>query len=139
MDFASDMASDSRVLCRRFKVKPNLGEHSGRAVSCKQCKRPEEMVTVKNKRCLCGKAAQCYYGEAGGKAVCCKHCKTPEMVDVKHKRCRCGMRQPSFGEAGCKAVCCKQCKAPEMVFLKSKRYRQNNREKRDFDCRQDTI
>ena len=76
MDFASDMASDSRKLCRCFKVEPNLGEHSGRAVCCKQCKTPE-MVNVKNKRCLCGKAAQCPYGEAGGKAVCRKYCKAP--------------------------------------------------------------
>ena len=32
------------------------------------------MVTVKSKWCLCGKAAQSYYGGASDKAVYCKHC-----------------------------------------------------------------
>ena len=74
IDLASDMASDSRKLCRCFKVEPNLGEHSGRAVSCKQCKRPKGMVIVKSKWCLCSKAAQNYDGEASDKAMCYKHC-----------------------------------------------------------------
>ena len=70
--------------------------------------------------------------------MCCKDCKTPEMVNVKNKRCLCGMRRPSFGEAKCKAVCCKQCKAPEMVDLTNKGV-VGNHEKSGFDCRQDTI
>ena len=47
-------------------------------------------------------------------------CRTPEMVDVKSKRCACGKPQPSFGEAGGKAVCCKDCKTPAMVNVKNK-------------------
>ena len=45
------------------------------------------------------------------------------MMDVKHKRCRCGLSQPHFGLEGGKAVCCGRCKEPGMMDVNSKRYR----------------
>ena len=65
--------------------------------------------------------AQPQFGEVGGKAVRCKHRMTPEMVDVKNKRCLCRKSQPRFGEVGGKPVCCKRCKRPEMVDVVCKR------------------
>ena len=122
-DLVSDMASHARKVWCVFTIKPPLGEHSGSAVRRKQCKRPEEMMSMKNKRCRCGKAAQCPDGEAGDKAVGCKDCKASEMVNVTTRRCQCGKVRPIFGEVGGKAVCCKHCRKPGMVDLKNKRCR----------------
>jgi len=41
-------------------------------------------------KCKCGKKPS--FGNK--KATCCLACKTTEMVDIVHKRCKCGKRQP---------------------------------------------
>jgi hypothetical protein len=61
------------------------------------------------------------YNLTGLKAWWCKLHKTPEMVDVKHKRCPCG-NHPNFNLPGeTVGVCCKECKTDDMVNVVSKR------------------
>ena len=45
------------------------------------------------------------------------------MMDVKHKRCRCGLSEPYFGLEGGKRVCCGKCKEPGMMDVINKRCR----------------
>ena len=90
-----------------------------------------EMVDVKNKQCLCGRA-RAYFGVVGGNAVCCKRCMTSGMVDLKNKRCRCGKAIPYFGAVGCNAVCCMRCKTPDMINCRKTQRSPNSYEKNAF-------
>jgi len=61
------------------------------------------------------------------KSMWCKVHKTPEMVDVKNKKCICGKR-PVYNFPGeNNGVCCKQCKTNKMIDVTSKKCPCGNR------------
>jgi hypothetical protein len=76
---------------------------------------------MSNRKCKCGK--QPYFGNIEDeKATCCATCKTAGMVDIKHKKCKCGKKIPSFGNIEDeKATCCATCKTAGMVNIKHKK------------------
>ena len=44
------------------------------------------------------------------------------MIDIKHKKCFCGQKQPIFNfEGESKAIYCSECKKPGMIDIKSKK------------------
>ena len=73
------------------------------------------------RRCKCGKSQPSYNEPTEIIAICCLNCKTDTMVDIKHKKCKCGKR-PNFNEPGeTNAICCSQCKTDTMVDVINKK------------------
>ena len=72
-------------------------------------------------KCKCGK--QPSFNVPGEmKSICCKDCKTNDMIDVKHKRCKCGKTRPCFNVSDeTVGVCCKDCKTDDMIDVISRR------------------
>lgn len=57
----------------------------------------------------------------GGKATCCVKCKTGDMINVRHRKCKCG-KQICFKLPGGKvATHCIKCKTEGMIDIKYKR------------------
>ncbi len=74
-----------------------------------------------NKKCLCGKYSS--FGKTDDKIpTCCKLCKLDGMIDLKHKKCKCGKHIPSFGNPDDKIpTCCKLCKTDDMIDIVNKK------------------
>jgi len=70
-------------------------------------------------KCKCGKLP--IFGIKGMGAICCASCKTSDMIDVKHKLCKCRKARPLFGPKGGKSICCNSCKTSDMTNVKSKK------------------
>jgi len=51
----------------------------------------------------------------------CAKCKTDDMVDVRSKKCHCGLSQPNFNFKGLKAEYCIECKTENMIDVHNKK------------------
>ena len=86
-----------------------------------RCRQHKEDRKGQYKVCKCGKALPVYNEPGETKPICCVKCKTDTMVDVIHKKCKCGTR-PNFNEPGeTKGICCKDCKTDTMVDVINKK------------------
>jgi hypothetical protein len=108
-----------KCICGKTASFGNIGDKS--PTCCKECK-TDDMINIKNKRCVCGKKIPSF-GNIGDKnATCCYECKTHDMIDILHKKCKCGKKRPSFGNIGDKnATCCYECKTHDMIDIVHKK------------------
>jgi hypothetical protein len=71
-------------------------------------------------KCLTCKTKEASFGLEGGRVVSCKGCKTPEMIDLKSKKCIVCKKVASFGIEGGKATHCATHKSVIMINVKSR-------------------
>ena len=81
---------------------------------CKNHK-DDNMVDVFSKLCIVCKKYQPNFNYPGEKYEYCKKCKKEGMIDVRCKKCLCGLSQPNYAYEGKRAICCKKCKKEGMV------------------------
>ena len=83
-------------------------------------------LKLDNRKCKCDKRPS-YNFPGEKKAVCCSKCKEEKMVNVKHKKCKCGKKNPTYNFIGQKtALCCSLCKEEGMINVVSKRCKCNS-------------
>jgi hypothetical protein len=87
-----------------------------------RCKKHKESMRFTLRMCICGKSEKACYNEITEHiAICCTKCKTNTMVDIIHKKCKCGLI-PVFNEPGeIKGLCCSKCKSDNMVNVIDKK------------------
>ena len=75
-------------------------------------------VLCKFKDCI----TRAIFGYDKNKVIYCKKHKEINMIDVKHKKCKCDKSRPTFGyESDMKAICCKLCKNNDMINVIDKK------------------
>jgi len=57
----------------------------------------------------------------------CAKCKTEDMVDVRSKRCHCGLSRANFNLKGLTAEYCVECKTDDMIDVNNKKCTHNKR------------
>jgi len=81
----------------------------------------ENMIDVKNKKCITCNKHQPRFNKSGLKPLYCVNCKNDDMVDVGNKMCfDCNKNHPSFNNMGLKPKYCFNCKEEDMVDVRSK-------------------
>ena len=67
------------------------------------------------KICLCIKESSPKFGYVGESPICCSYCKKEGMIDLCHKKCRCGKKYPTYSYEGNLPLCCIDCKEINMI------------------------
>ena len=101
----------------RCKTRPLYGYPNLGANFCKIHKKDDMKMVYGKTFCPCGVRPS--YGIIGQKPTCCTKCKKPNMVDVRHPKCFCGKKNPSFGFT--KQTHCNDCKESGMINLSAVR------------------
>jgi hypothetical protein len=105
-------------LCKKCSKQANYNFKGLKANFCVSCKE-DNMIDVKNPKCLCGKSQPTYNFE-GLNANFCINCKSESMIDLRHKKCKCGKTRPSCNFEGLKPEYCSKCKLEGMKNVKNK-------------------
>ena len=81
----------------------------------------DDMINVKNKKCItCNKHQPCY-NLPELKPLYCTNCKEDDMINVKDKMCvTCNETRPSFNLPDLKSLYCFKCKKDDMVDVVNK-------------------
>jgi EsV-1-7 cysteine-rich motif len=88
---------------------------------CFKCK-TDNMIDVKNPKCMQCNKPQPKYNKPGLLARYCKDCKTDDMIDISHLKCiKCSEFQPIYNKPGLPARYCVTCKKDGMVDVVHKR------------------
>jgi hypothetical protein len=110
-------------LCKKCSKQANYNFKGLKANFCVSCKE-DNMIDVKNPKCLCGKSQPTYNFE-GLNANFCINCKSESMIDLRHKKCKCGKTRPSCNFEGLKPEYCSECKLEGMQNVEKKRCKCN--------------
>jgi hypothetical protein len=82
----------------------------------------ENMINVKNKKCIDCNEIIPSYNKPGLKPLYCFNCKKNDMVDVRSKKCiNCHKTQPNYNNFGLKPLYCVKCKDDDMIDVGSKK------------------
>ena len=76
----------------------------------------EKHMKLSSSMCRCGKIPN--FNFEGLNPKFCSLCKTPQMIDLKHKKCFCGNSQPTYNIKGLVAKYCVSCKKEDMFDVR---------------------
>jgi len=107
-------------LCYCGKSRPSFNYEGKPAEYCKDCAKDDDMVNVKDKKCIKCNTKHPSFNYKGKPARYCKDCAKDDMIDVKSKKCiKCNTKHPNFNYEGKPAEYCKDCAADDMVNVVS--------------------
>lgn len=106
-------ASCGLCRCGKYAIYNFIGKRPAFCNSCKE----ENMINVKDKKCMCGNGLKIYNYE-GLKGKFCSLCKKENMINVIHNRCHCGKSFPNYNYINLIPKYCFDCKKDNMINVK---------------------